>query len=157
MHPHAHALRRRAYATAVVALVLAGAAVASWLSVSHSTAAAPARPAQSGAIAAQRIALQPETGDFEMPSPAQMQAMGAGTAPRAKGDQAVRTRPDGGQYVDVHGRYLNYAVARRTADGKLERGCCTDLRALQGGAAAGAAAPAGAPAASPAPPVAEVQ
>jgi hypothetical protein len=151
MQPLAIATRRRALGLGGAAVLLAGAALLAWLLVSRSPARAPARTVLPAGTAAQQVAIQPETGDFELPSPAQLRALEAGLAPRAQGALVVRTRPDGGQYVDVRGRFLNYAVARRTPDGKLEQGCTTDLQALQNHPASAA------PTVSVAPPIAEVK
>jgi hypothetical protein len=157
------ATRRRALAAAGAAALLAGAGLTTWILASKQTVIPPGGAALPGGTAGMRVAIQPETGDFEMPSPEQMRALDAASTPKEGGDLVVRTRPDGGQYVDVHGRFMNYSVARRGADGTLEQGCGTDPGAMlrfRNGAAANAplaaAAPA-LPAAPPAPPIAEVQ
>lgn len=151
MHRLAIATRRRVLVAAGVAALLAAAGLTAWRQVPEPQVAARNLAPVPAGTAGMVVAIQPETGDFVMPSPEQLAAFGAAQAPKALGDLQVRNRPDGGQYVDVRGRFLSYSVARRGADGTLEHGCCTDPGAV---ARFCNEAP---PAAPPAPPKGEVQ
>jgi len=151
------ATHRRALALAGAAALLAGAGLAAWLLASQPPVAANTHASLPAGAAGLRVAIQPETGDFELPSPEQMQALGGAGSTKPRGDLVLRTRADGGLTVDVRGHFLSYAVVRRNADGTLELIDVTDPRAVEpGGTGATGGSPAK-PAAPPAPVQGEVQ
>jgi hypothetical protein len=78
--------------------------------------------------AAMRVEVQPESGDLVTPTNPQVVTP---LAAEPAGDPVILTRPDGGQYANVRGRFANYAVARRTPDGRLEHSCTTDLKTVE--------------------------
>jgi len=74
--------------------------------------------------AAMRVEVQPESGDLVPAAgpaflPGQDDTQGSGR------EVVIQTRPDGGQYVDLRGRFLHYSIARRNAEGKIEASCTT--------------------------------
>jgi len=139
------ATHRRGLALAGAAVLLAGAGLAAWCLVPQPKVVASSQASLPAGAAGLRVAIQPETGDLELPSPAEMQALGLDGSRKARGDLVLRTRADGGQTVDVRGHFLSYAVARRNADGTLVHDCVTDPRLQTPGVASGAPAPPAAP------------
>jgi hypothetical protein len=184
MQQPVRATQRRRLAVAGVLALLAGAGLVAWLLVSqpavvaggaaespavdqaalppvdHAALRAGDLTALPAGAAGMRVAIQPETGDFEMPSPEQMQALGLGASAKSRGDLVLRTRADGGLTVDVRGHFLSYSVAHRNADGSLRHACVTESQLHDhccGESVPGVPAAAPRPAPSPATKVGEVE
>lgn len=72
------------------------------------------------------IALDPETGEVGMPSPEQVAAMGLseeGMVSHEGDGLTVVQHANGMRSVDLQGRFQEFVVARKTADGKVVVGC----------------------------------
>ena len=116
---------------------------------SEGASGAAAVPGASPAIAGMMIALDPESGQYGMPSPEQIAELSAADkqAVSHSGEGLVEVRhPDGFVSIDLQGRFQEYSVAKIDVDGKPQIGCGNDpaaaLRALDAPAAASTSTPA---------------
>lgn len=79
-------------------------------------------------VSGQQVAKDPATGKFRAPTPEELKVL----APPANNDSSeglvVRTLPSGVQMVDLEGRFQNYSVAKKDADGKVRTGCVTNAK-----------------------------
>lgn len=104
---------RRGIAWAIVAVVLAGQG-------SFGNEAPATRGESTVGQAGMRVAVQPESGDL-VPAAGEI-----GPFDEPAGEPVFQRRPDGGLYVDLRGRCLNYAVVQRTPDGRFVHTCTMD-------------------------------
>jgi hypothetical protein len=90
----------------------------------RTSAVAPAPGIVSGS-AGMVIALDPETGETGLPSPQQLAEMKLTETDIVDRDHGgiVTQLPNGAIKVDLQGRGQDYAVIKRTADGKVVAGC----------------------------------
>jgi hypothetical protein len=94
---------------------------------SHRLAVRPAAQTAGGPQLVQGmvVGLDPETGQFGIPSKDQLDALGAVENPlnwSSEGLEVV-TLSGGGKMIDVQGRFQDYTVVRTGADGKLHYDC----------------------------------
>jgi len=81
--------------------------------------------------AGMRVAIDPVTHRVTAPSPEQMQAMDRESPPaleRSSEGLPVIDLPGGGQRVDLRGRFLEYAIARKDSTGKLHFDCVSTAK-----------------------------
>lgn len=100
------------------------------------TAVAPARTPAPAAIsgivpgsAGMVIAIDPETGEVGMPSPEQLADMKLTENEAVSKDDTGLTvvqHPGGMRSMDLQGRFQEYAVVRKAADGTVHYGCIED-------------------------------
>jgi hypothetical protein len=77
------------------------------------------------------IAIDPETGEPGMPSPEQIAEMKLSEDETvSKEGYTVSELPNGTLVLEANGRFQEYAVLRRTADGKIVTGCVSDPKHL---------------------------
>lgn len=94
--------------------------------VAPAPAPAPAKAqAPSAGMAGMVVAIDPESGELGMPSAEQLAELHLSEADIVSRDQAgvVVRNADGSLTLDLQGRGQDYAVVRKTADGKLIVGC----------------------------------
>ena len=95
-------------------------------------AKAPAPAAVSGIVpgsAGMVIAIDPETGEVGMPSPEQLSDLKLDENQAVSHDDAGLTvveHPGGMRSMDLQGRFQEYAVVRKAADGTKIYGCIED-------------------------------
>ena len=85
-------------------------------------------PGSSGML----IAIDPETGTVGMPSPEQVAEMKLSEDETVSkdGGYTITQRPNGTVVLETNGRFQEYAVIRRTTDGKYVTGCVDDPKHL---------------------------
>lgn len=81
--------------------------------------------APSAGMAGMVVAIDPESGELGMPSAEQLAELHLTESDQVSRDQGgvVVRNADGSLTLDLQGRGQDYAVVRRTADGKLVVGC----------------------------------
>jgi hypothetical protein len=117
-------------------VLLAGAAAlaaGAWATTGSRTPAPESPPVTQGsaeaaapnAAAGMRLFIDPETGEFGMPSPEASQILEKAMADvlPPSGEPVLMRHPDGHLLVDLNGRGMNYYVARRGADGSVHVDC----------------------------------
>jgi hypothetical protein len=121
---------RPAKATPVVAHHAKAASTVATATVKHTrraTAAKPiAAPAPAPAQAGMIIAVDPETGQFSMPSAEQLEALGVSRDPALDdSDEGLIQvhHPNGMVSVDLQGRFQEYSVLRIAPDGTRVMAC----------------------------------
>ena len=117
-NPH---VPRRALAVAAGGILIGS--FGAWALTAGAAHRTPATPTHAPGSAGMRVAIQPESGALVAPDAEQSKALEAGTTADDAADLVVQSRPGGGQYVHVEGHFLNYEVARRGPDGKLQQAC----------------------------------
>ncbi len=79
-------------------------------------------------VSGQQVAKDPATGKFRAPTPEELKIL----APPANNDSTeglvIRTLPLGVKMVDLEGRFQNYSVATKDANGKVKTGCVRNAK-----------------------------